>query len=77
MKFGGLFVELRIRRLKWLQDIVAKQRGHRQVIAALVGQAQREAAHFEVSTDGEVLPTAHAWTKQFWADVQALLEIDE
>eukprot|EP00959_Pyramimonas_sp_CCMP1952_P268394 5611731-Pyramimonas_sp.AAC.1 len=71
MKFGSLLVELRVRRLKWLQDIVVKQREHRQVIAALVGQAQWEAANFEVSSDGEALPAAHARTKQFWADVQA------
>eukprot|EP00959_Pyramimonas_sp_CCMP1952_P468909 9494029-Pyramimonas_sp.AAC.1 len=42
MRLGSLFVELRIRRLKWLQDIAARPLEHRQVLAALVGQAQCE-----------------------------------
>eukprot|EP00959_Pyramimonas_sp_CCMP1952_P184958 3867344-Pyramimonas_sp.AAC.1 len=71
MKFGSVFVDLRVRILQWLQDTVANRRGHRQVTAALAGQAQRESANLEVSSDGEALPTASAWTKQFWADVPA------
>eukprot|EP00959_Pyramimonas_sp_CCMP1952_P064867 1354390-Pyramimonas_sp.AAC.1 len=40
LHFGALFTELRIRRLKRLQELVAHQQAHEQAIAALVGQAE-------------------------------------
>eukprot|EP00959_Pyramimonas_sp_CCMP1952_P020314 428607-Pyramimonas_sp.AAC.1 len=77
MRDGSLCVGLRIRRLKSLQDKVAKQRDPRQVIAAMVGQPQRAASNLEVSSEGNALPTANAWTRQFWGDVQALFQQEE
>ena len=63
---------MRIRRLKLLQDITWHQEAHEQVIAALVGRAFCEYAPLDIGPQGQVLPTANPWLKQFWQDTQAL-----
>eukprot|EP00959_Pyramimonas_sp_CCMP1952_P056122 1172124-Pyramimonas_sp.AAC.1 len=52
--------------------MVAHQQAHEQAIAALVGQAECEQQNLDVDANGIVLPTANAWLKQLWQDLEAL-----
>ena len=71
LRFVPSLLELRIRRLKWLQTIAGDTEKHHQLLTAWLGQFPGEAAP-TITEQGEVHPKANPWAKQFAEDIKAL-----
>jgi len=69
-------IELRVKRLRWLQTVLADQRHHMQLIAAIFGKYEFE-DFTTVGRDGRLDERANPWAKLWMSDVMSLQGLDE
>ncbi|MDA8582610.1 hypothetical protein N9L68_00225 [bacterium] len=69
-------LELRVRRLKWLQAIAKEPTNNGQIIVMLMGRLDHE-DELAITEAGEITNTATPWAHQMINDVEAIKETEE
>ena len=81
-KFLGLVpssIELRIRRLRWYQNLASNMELHKSVVVAMFGRLDCETQlgiPVTMGQDGKIHEKANAWAKQFKNDILGLKVLD-
>ena len=65
--------QLRVQRIKWLQQMVRKPESHLQTIAVVFGHAQWETRPV-ISPQGQMCGKPHQWLEQMLSDLDALAD---